>query len=550
MKKQKIKSISSRITRLVAWSICYVALASCIGSAVLLGSKMMHEKEHYLKLCTYAIVKETAMMNAENTKAEVITELLKEFKAESEADVTVFAYDTRVFSTLEGAVGTKMDATIWKELQKGEPYFSKKANVNDMKYYAYYEPVIENGECVGAIFAGQLASEVDNTIMVAMANTLMIGVIAGCVFVTIAMKISRRMALKLNRLREVIGTLTANDLTVNYPKYDKLRDEIEVLSNETVDFTLQLRGIMGGIKDASEKLNVVSNELEHGAVTASSTSEEISYAVQNIAEGAESQSKDTQDITERMAVIAKGMDTLRESMGRLSDTMGKVTGATKDSVTAMGHADAQTSEIIKEVGAVNNQIDLTSQSMENIRRMVDVIKDIATQTNLLSLNASIESARAGEAGRGFAVVANEIRKLAEQSATSAQEIESTIANLTENYDLIVQKMTATTESMGEQRETIRESKERFTELDTDVKMAVGDMETVIKVAHDLEEMKDNIMDAICNLSAIGEENSASTEETTASMQELNSIIAETSQRAKEVEEKAKVLMEGVGVFKI
>ena len=232
MKQKKVTSISTKIIAIVALSIALVVVCSSLGSAIQLGSKMMHAEEKYLKLSTYTIIKETALMNAENTKMETLTAMLEDFKAKNDADVTIFDYDTRVFSTIPNVAGTKMDSTIWNALQSGEHYFSKKANVNGMKYYAWYEPVMRDGKCVGAIFAGSPASVVDNAILKAMGNIVVIGVISGCIFVTIAMKVSRRMTLKLNRLRELVGSLTANDLSVDYPKYDNLRDEIELLSNE------------------------------------------------------------------------------------------------------------------------------------------------------------------------------------------------------------------------------------------------------------------------------------------------------------------------------
>ena len=543
-------SISRRIVTLVVVSIVLVGICASLGGAVLLGSKMMHDKEDYLRLSTYAIIKETALMSADNTKMEVVNELLMDFKKQNESDVTIFEYDIRVFSTVPNAVGTKMDSGIWKALQSGESYFSKDANVNGEKYYAWYEPVMKDGKCVGAIFAGQPASNVDDAIIQAMINVFVIALICGCIVVTVAMKIARRMAKKLRQLETVIKTLTANDLSVEFPKYEKLHDEIDEISNETANFTAQLRGIISRIIGASHSLNTVSDELTDGMGIAYQSTGEIAIASDQIAKGVENQSQDTQNITQQIEEIGNLIDTIRDSMAFLTDTSVRMTQVKENTLINVEKAEHENDTIRAGIEEVNTQIDATSKSMKEISGFVDVIKDIADQTNLLSLNASIESAHAGEHGRGFAVVAEEIRKLAEQSAKSAIEIEKTIELLNENYSHIIKKMEVTTENVEIQSDQIEQTRSAFGLLDSDIKDTVGQISDVAKATETLETMKNRIIDSVCSLSAICQENSASTEETTAGMQELNAIISQATENANRVKEKAKALMDDVSVFKV
>lgn len=550
MREKKVTSISTKIIAVVALSIALVVVCSSVGSAIQLGSKMMHSEEKYLKLSTYAIIKETAMMSAENTKMETITELLNDFKAVNNADVTIFDYDTRVFSTVPNAVGTKMDSGIWKALQSGEPYFSKDANVNGEKYYAWYEPVMRDGKCVGAIFAGSPASVVDNAIIKAMGNIVVIGLVSGCIFITIAMKISRRMALKLNRLRELVGSLTANDLSIDYPKYDNLKDEIELLSNEAVDFTAQIKKIIGNIVDASRSLNTVADELAEGMNVAHNSSDEISSAIDNIARGAESQSQDAQNISQKVEQIGHQIDSIRDSMAFLVDTSKRMLNVKDNTLVCVNKAMTENIAVEEDIKEINSQIEITSKSMDEIRGFVDVIKDIAGQTNLLSLNASIEAARAGEHGRGFAVVAEEIRKLAEQSATAATKVEGNMKSLNGDYVIMVEKMNTTTERVNSQSDQIVQTKEAFTLLDADIKDTAGQIDEVVKATENLEEMKNKIIDSVCSLSAICQENSASAQETSAAMQAVDTVISEATDNTNEVKERAKALMNNVSVFKV
>lgn len=550
MREKKVTSISTKIIAVVSLSVGLAVIFSCLASAVQLGSTMMHDKENYLRLSTYSIIKETALLNAENTKAEAINDMLEDFKAENDADITIFEYDTRVFSTVPNAVGTKMDKGIWNDIQDGSPYFSKDANVNGKKYYAWYEPVMKDGKCVGAIFAGSPTATVDNAIMKAMGNILLIGLVSGCVFITIAMKISRRMTRKLNELRKVIGTLTANDLSVVYDKAVKLSDEIDVLNNETVDFTKQLRTIVGNIKDASYALSNVADGLNDGMKEAYNSSREVTEATENIAKGAESQSQDTQNITQKVEQIGSQIDAIRDSISFLANTSRRMLNVKENTLVCVDKAMEENEAVEKAIKGINSQIAITTRSMGEIRGFVDVIKGIAEQTNLLSLNASIESAHAGEHGKGFAVVAEEIRKLAEQSAKSATQIENTIVTLNENYSLIIEEMEVTTDRVDSQSDQIQQTKEAFGLLDSDIKDTARQIDDVVRATANLEEMKNKIVDSICSLSAICQENSASAQETTAAMVELDEVISQATDSTKEVKERARTLMEDVSVFRV
>jgi len=550
-KKKKTGSIATKLTALaIAAMITVVTITSGAG-AVLVGSKMMNGRKDYLGLATYTIAVETSMMSEENTSAETIQKLLDNFKKENTADVTIFAYNERKFTTLEGVkVGSTMDGEIWKAIQYGDPYFNKATYINGIKYYAYYKPIMINGECVGAIFAGLPAKEVDNSIGIAMANMMMIGILGNLIFITIFLKFSRRIAMKLSRLKQVIDILTANNLSVKFERYTKMRDEIEEISNEAADFTVQLHGMIEDIAILADALDKVATILGEGMMTANNSSTEISEAVDSIAKGAENQTDDTQNITERIEEMGRHIDNMKDFVDILSATATRMQKIEEETFKNMQLAERENTVIKTDIEEVNKQIDVTNQSMEEIRGFVGTINNIAKQTNLLSLNASIEAARAGEQGRGFAVVAEEVKNLAEQSAKSATQIEETITTLLNGYEMIIQKMLVTTENIQKQNEQIIKTKDAFVTLDNDTKDTAKQVEEITKAASSLDNMKRYIVDSICSLSAVSEENSAATQQTTASVLQLNEIIAEAANSAQEVEEKAKALKEYVSIFKL
>ncbi len=495
-------------------------------------------------------IKNTLRATAYSLNYDDTQERLDGYKETLGIDVTVFHDNIREVTTVEGSIGTEADPLIYAEVKNGKEYFSDSANVNGQEYFGYYIPMYDmEKNFIGMTFAGKPTAEANHEVY----GSIMLMIVSSLSLVTVVIVIitliTRKMIKVLKNSTDLIEEVSGGNFTVKANKKAP-NDEIGDIYRQVGTLSSNLNSLVKNVIGTSEALNAVSDELAEGMNVAYNSSDEISQTIQNIAHGAESQSQDTQNITVQIGNIGAKIDVIRDSMNFLSDTAVRMLRIEENTLVNVNKAENENNAIRSNIEDVNTQIEVTSKSMGEIKNFVNVIQDIADQTKLLSLNATIESARAGEHGKGFAVVAEEIRKLAEQSSGSATEIERTIEVLLNNFSMIIEKMEVATENIIRQNEQIKETKNAFTLLDCDIKDTADQIESVATASIALRDMKNQIIDSICSLSAVSEENSASTEETTANMEELNAVITQATDSTREVKERAKALLDDVSVFKV
>lgn len=178
---------------------------------------------------------------------------------------------------------------------------------------------------------------------------------------------------------------------------------------------------------------------------------------------------------------------------------------------------------------VSEQTNKNNDSAADINKTIEIIKGLAAQTNLLSLNASIEAARAGDAGRGFSVVAEEIRSLSEESSGNAQMIEGIVKELVNNVEVSVSKMQEVTRNVQKQQECLNETREAFLHLSNEVAQVEEVTKEIGSQTEILSSLKQIVTDSVNSLASVVEESAASTEETSASMTLLSQTIGECTE---------------------
>ncbi|MCI8326208.1 MAG: methyl-accepting chemotaxis protein [Lachnospiraceae bacterium] len=451
-------------------------------------------------------------------------------------------------------IGEKItDEDLVREVLKNGKEFESNGTVIDGKeYYVHAEPLKNNDDSVvGMICVVNLTSDVDGFILDKVKTILIVALILILITTITTFISANSFADSIKRIEKALVNLSHGQMKANVDKkFLARKDEIGAIANAYNDLQNKLRSIIGDIKESSSVLLESGENLNQMAEQSNVAAEEISRAVEDVSKGAVSQAEDIEEaslhVNDMGEVVNRIVDDV-ETLDATSDEMKSAGDASENIIRELATSNDRTTEAIEHIG---KQIKATNDSVQEIGEATRVITSIADQTSLLALNASIEAARAGEAGKGFAVVADEIGKLADQSSTSAVQIQEVINNLLQESERTVEVMQEVNTLVAEQQEKLNETEVQFQTMSSGITSAKKDMTAIKGQADTYFSARDRVADVIQNLSAISEENAASTQQTTASMEELNATINLLAEAAKSLTELSTKLNTEVSFFKM
>lgn len=326
-------------------------------------------------------------------------------------------------------------------------------------------------------------------------------------------------------------------------------DEIGQMINNSNAVVEKLKSIVNHIKESSNTVNNSSEELSVMANQIAATTENVAEAVQEIATGASEQAKEVQDSVENAGYITEAIEGVQNSTNDLNDLAQRMKEASESSSQSLTNFHDASAVMANKIEDISAKISATQNAVAVINERVEGISGIAAQTNLLSLNASIEAARAGDAGNGFAVVAEEIRKLADDSESLAKEIHEVMENL----------LSESQSAVDAANEIIKDNKAQQLALATTIDSVKGMIVDIEKTVESVEKISGetdtcvssnaNVSHAMSSLSAISEENAAATETTGASVEELSATVTTLADSANSLKDIADKLNEEMKFFK-
>jgi len=406
----------------------------------------------------------------------------------------------------------------------------------------------------------------------------------------------------LQETGDAANTISGNDLTANIQP----RSEKDELSNAFVKMIASLRRSLGEISNNAESLSAASTQLASAANQAGQATTQISATIQQVAKGTADQAQaitKTASAIEQMSQaiqgVAKGAQEQSNSISKASEVTGALTMAidqvagnadavVRDSTSAAQAArngSKTVEETLSGMQSIKNKVGVSADKVqemgkrsEQIGVIVETIEDIASQTNLLALNAAIEAARAGEHGKGFAVVADEVRKLAERSSSATKEIgglisgiQKTVAEAVKAMDegskevelgvssankagTALMEILSAAEAVNQQAVLAGEASKRMNASANELVSAVDSVSAVVEEnTAATEEMSANsteVTEAIENIASVSEENSAAIEQVSASTEEMSAQVEEVTASAQSLADMAQTLQQIVNQFKL
>ena len=486
--------------------------------------------------------------------------LVDKIKSNSGMDVTFFYGDERIMTSAKDANGDRVlgsragDKIVEKVLKGGEEYFSSAVSIEGELNYGYFMPVHQNNsdnQIIGMIFVGTNLKEKEAVVKRILSSISSSVIVVMLICIAVGIKLAGSMSRNIKKSIQMVGRLAEGNLDVWVDdKLLKKKDEIGELSRVTITLRDTMRSTIKEITDNAKALLEASQLLGTAADNTNGTMKDVRTAVSQVVDNSQLQAENSQSTSEQMKIMGDNITETSNEAELLSGNAASMQLSSEKASKTLLSLRQINEDVKKIIGEVQEQTDRTNESVKKIQAATTFINSIAEDTGLLSLNASIEAARAGDSGRGFAVVAEQIKNLSEQSNESSKEIEATAEVLRADSEKAVQAMQQMQEIIASQSESMQETQQVVAEVIEEIASSMKSIAQIKESSGRLEGARNEVLQAVEHLSEISAENLDSTKST----YEQTEIVADTFKQvynsADELKTIADKLVKSIEYFKM
>lgn len=486
-------------------------------------------------------------------------DIVDNIKENTGLEVSIFWNDTRILTSLQDENGKRQTGTkapeevIQSVLKEGKTFQNKNVEILGTKYIVYYTSFCQPGksEPAGMVFLGTPQNTVSKIINKIRLQILLI-IFAGIVLVSIFVyKMTSNITGSLKMSMEYLSDISNGQLDIKVDSQTlKRKDEIGGIGRSIESLCRQLKSIIGGIREKSKDVYIESDAMKDISHNIHNIMNEINNSIQDISISSHSQAEDAVQAGTNVTQMGDIIEINGKEILKLNGTSEDMKKASEKAMAQFNEMNDVIHDVRGSIHFLSEQTRLTNEAVSKISSATELITDIASQTNLLSLNASIEASRAGEHGKGFAVVAAEIQKLSQQSSLTASEIKDIVNNLSSHSSQTLDRVQETSTMIGRQEENILNAGKSFHNVRDGICKTADVMEYIMDKARQLEDIRMDTVAIVQNSAAISEENTAGVAEIAAEIENVYSDIENISAKTQKLHKLSEEMSKRIEIFSL
>lgn len=483
-------------------------------------------------------------------------ELIDEIGEITDGAVTIFLGDTRVATNVvdergQRATGTKSTLTVTDTVLTDRQSYLGTADILGNDYITVYSPIIDqDGEVIGMWFTGVEIKVIQDTILSFLMMLFVVITITAVIAIVISILITRSIVRPISSINQQLKEISDGEGDLTKTLDVESQDEVGELAQSFNRMIGSLRRMIGQIGSTSEQVAASSKQLTASAEQTTVATSEIAHSIEEVASGAEVQEQGANESSMAMNDMAKGVQQVAETTSTISELAQETNREANAGNESIQKAITQMDTINSSVSESASVIKTLGEHSNQIGTIIEVITGIAEQTNLLALNAAIESARAGEHGRGFAVVADQVRKLAEQSKESADQITGLIGQIKDDIENAVDLMDTGTKEASEGMNIVTEAGEGFQRILESIGEVTGQIQEVSAAAEEMSASVEEVNASIEEIAHISKNSADNTQSVASAAEEQMASMQEITSSANFLSDMAEDLQDLVNKFKV